>query len=388
MSSPEEKLRAVGATVERLKPAFKFRFEMADDIVITGSEEWLVEDLLPRRGLAAIYGPPSCGKSFLALDVAMHAAAGQKWFGKQVTQGAVVYIAAEAGAGFRKRIVACRKALGIHGRVPFALVTVAPNLGAAGDSGEAARLIDEIRKQAAMLGQPISLVVVDTLARTMFGADENNTGMAAFIGNCGLVADAFGCLVIAVHHSGKDAERGMRGASSLHGACDAEWEIKALPGTPSKTVTLVKNKDGEDGLTWSFSLGIETVFDPAKQGGETSANVSLLGKPVTSCYVKAETLPKQADAVRSRKVPTGDKKLVLDAVRDALIEHGRDMPSHADLPSGQGVERSFIRENAYSRGLGDPEKPDARRSQFSRAMSGLIGDGWVAQWDEWVWLCP
>ena len=45
--SPEEKLRAVGATVERLKPAFKFRFEMADDIVIMTARPGRIKEIVP-----------------------------------------------------------------------------------------------------------------------------------------------------------------------------------------------------------------------------------------------------------------------------------------------------------------------------------------------------
>ena len=64
------------------------------------------------------------------------------------------------------------------------------------------------------------------------------------------------------------------------------------------------------------------------------------------------------------------------------------MPANPDLPGGKGVTRTFIRDNAFARGLGDPEKAAARRSQFSRALTGLIADGWIAQWEEWVWLAP
>jgi len=79
---------------------------------------------------------------------------------------------------------------------------------------------------------------------------------------------------------------------------------------------------------------------------------------------------------------------VLAAVRDAMIEFGKDMAANPNLPTGRGVTRTSIRDNAYSRGLGDPEKPDARRAIFSRAMNDLIADGWIAQWEEWVWLAP
>ena len=39
----------------------------------------------------------------------MHIAMGRNWFGHKVTRGGVVYVAAEAGASMRRRVVAFRK---------------------------------------------------------------------------------------------------------------------------------------------------------------------------------------------------------------------------------------------------------------------------------------
>lgn len=381
---------AAGATVERFTPptpSYKFPFELAADISIDASPEWAIDDLLPLHGLAAIYGPPGCGKSFLAIDAAMHIATGREWFGREVQQGGVVYIAAEAGKGLRKRIVACRKALGITGAIPFAMISVAPNLGTtktANDGKEvsdAARLIQEIERQAPQLGMPVRVVVIDTLARTMFGADENSASdMGAFIANAGRVADHFGCLALAVHHNGKNEAAGMRGSSALHGACDAEWEVKSLGDV--KTVHLVKNKEGEDGLTWSFRLAVETVHE----GGRNLPGKVSVSKPMTSCSVDPLGTPKHSETIKTRKAPTGHRKIALDAVRDALITHGTPLPASPDLPTGQGVKRSYIADNAYNRGFGDADKPDSRRAMFSKELARLSADGWVGIWGDWVWL--
>lgn len=396
-NDPRSAAIAAGAVVEQFKPKtakapdFKFRFELADDIEIEGSPEWVIDDLLPLNGLAAIYGPPGCGKSFLAIDAGMHIAAGRDWFGREVQPRGVVYLAAEAGRGIRKRIKACRQGHGFTGPVPFAAVTVAPNLGTTKTAvdgkevSDVARLIEEIDRQKHLLGDTaLGVVFIDTLARTMFGADENSAAdMGAFIANAGRIADHFNCLVVAVHHNGKNEAAGMRGSSALHGACDAEWEVKALGET--KTVLLVKNKEGEDGLNWSFRLGVETVFDPGRNKTES---VALLAhsKPITSCFVEPATLPQHSETARTRKAPKGEKKIVLDAVRDALAEYGVEMPQSPDLPSGKGVKREFIKENAFARGLGADEQQNAKRTRFGRSLSGLAADGWIAMWEDWVWL--
>src|SRR5262249_31112508 len=53
----------------------------------TTSVAYLVKGLLPRRGLAIIWGPPKCGKSFWTFDLFMHVALGWEYRGRKVVQG-------------------------------------------------------------------------------------------------------------------------------------------------------------------------------------------------------------------------------------------------------------------------------------------------------------
>jgi RecA/RadA recombinase len=59
--------------------------------------------VLPRRGVAAIYGKPGAFKSFLAMHLALCVAVGRPWAGRAVTKAPVIYIGAEGAAGLRKR---------------------------------------------------------------------------------------------------------------------------------------------------------------------------------------------------------------------------------------------------------------------------------------------
>ena len=64
-------------------------------------------------------------------------------------------------------------------------------------------------------------------------------------------ADAIGgqfkCLTIGVHHSGKDAGRGMRGHSSLPGAVVVSWKVEKARKLLAR-VTLEESMDGNSGL--------------------------------------------------------------------------------------------------------------------------------------------
>ncbi len=289
---------------------FKFQLVSYADIPELTIGQWTIKRLLPARGLAVVYGPPSCGKSFLVLDAVLHIAAGIEYVGQAVRQLRVVYIVAEGQGSFGSRVKAAGKALGLPRDARFHLIAVAPDLGRA--NGDAARLIEEVKAQ--LRDKTPSVVVIDTLSQTMCGADENGPGMGAFIVNAGVIAEALDCLVIAVHHTGKDEARGMRGWSGLHGAADAEWEV-AKGEDGRHTVCVPKMKDGQDGWAWSFRLPqVEIGYD---EDGEpvTTCVVELTSKAaIMSAGAKTATKP----AKRSRAQATFEA-----AFNEAMIDCGQ-----------------------------------------------------------------
>src|SRR5262245_30798097 len=73
------------------------------------SEDHLVKGLIPRVGIAVVWGPPKCGKSFWTFDLAMHSALGWDYRGRRVVSGTVVYCAFEGAEGFKARATAFRQ---------------------------------------------------------------------------------------------------------------------------------------------------------------------------------------------------------------------------------------------------------------------------------------
>ena len=157
--------------------------------------------------------------------------------------------------------------------------------------------------------------MIDTLSRSLGGADENGPGMAKFIENCGELSRKLNCLVLCVHHTGKDASRGMRGWSGLHGATDAEYEASRKGDV--RSARMAKMKDGEDNLGWNFTL---------KQVEIGHAN----GKAITTCVVEllSEPDPVDADTTSSgdgkpkRSAPRSLRDFD-DALNEALTVHGK-----------------------------------------------------------------
>jgi hypothetical protein len=238
------------------------RVEFAGEIAPVMDRNYLIKGWLDRDAVSVLFGDSNAGKSFLAIDMAHHIHNGMAWAGRRVRQAPVLYIATEGGALFANRLAA-RKARFMVLRGPLRL---------GGRNPEAQPLAEAVQHLAETHG-PFGLIIVDTLARVMAGADENAApDVASLIASCDMLRERTGAHIMLIHHSGKDATRGARGHSSLRAAVDTEIEL--IKGDGGRLAKVTKQRDGETGLEAAFDLDVVTLGKDAD------------GDPVTSCIVK------------------------------------------------------------------------------------------------------
>ena len=186
--------------------------------------------------LAATYGRPGTAKSFVAISMALAVVTGTPWFGHAVHRGPVLYVAGEGTSGLAQRQRAWQDACDIDDLEGMFWLPCAVNLLQADWSRGLAEL-------AADLG--VVLVVIDTLARSMVGGDENKSGdMAQAIEAADVIRRKSGATVDLVHHTPKDGET-LRGHSALEGAVDTAILIKRgsnPSGDPNPIFTLTTEK--------------------------------------------------------------------------------------------------------------------------------------------------
>ena len=206
--------------------------------------KWLTDTLLTRHGFAVMWGQPGCGKTFVALDMALSVAAGRDFHDMPTSQGAVLYIAGEGVGGLGKRVKAWINNRGggcVERELPFYILPTAVNLASPADLQTLLSTIDALSEES---GTHFSLVVVDTVARALLGADENSaTDMGKFVAACDTIKDHTAAAVLGIHHSGKDGGKGMRGSSALLGAVDTSIKVKRSDGVV--TLSTEKQKDAE-----------------------------------------------------------------------------------------------------------------------------------------------
>lgn len=237
--------------VEPVEERSRWNFLSLDDVESLPPPKWLVPGVLTEGSLAAIYGAPESGKSFLAVDMSMAIAGGIDWHGRQVEHGGVLYIAAEGAPGLGKRFRAWKMDRCAQGR-KFDLHLMRDDLNLAAEKDGGVRAFVEAVTEG--LG-PLRLVVIDTLNQTAAGADENSAkDMGRYIASMKRLRDATGATVVVVHHSGKDLSKGMRGSTALLGAMDTTVEVERDNDGRSIRVTVKKQKDAEREPPMRFNM--------------------------------------------------------------------------------------------------------------------------------------
>jgi hypothetical protein len=228
--------------------------------------QWLVKDVLQAEGLTVVYGPPKSFKTFVTLDMALHVANGRPWRDLKVEQAKVLYVVAEGAPGVGPRARAWVQRFG--GSLDnMAWLTVAPDLFDA--AGNDTREVTDI---ATELG--CGLVVVDTLARCMPGGEENSSrDMGVVIGHFDHIKEVAGAAVMAVHHTGKDQARGMRGSNSLQGAVDMSLEVIGDKHAVNARTVDGKNAESDKAWWWKPEREEPSLVLKPTQGLDSSGEV-------------------------------------------------------------------------------------------------------------------
>lgn len=221
----------------------------------------LFKHLINRETVAVIFGPSNCGKSFLALDCALHLAAGLDWAGYRCKEKmAVLYICAESGSSFGRRVVAARRKLKLPENVPLHEIPFAyyiarlDLLNSKEHLKEIERLVDELEK---ISGFKCGLVVIDTLSAAFGGGNENGEDMTKFVNNMADIKFNKKVTTLIIHHEGKKKNADARGHSSLK--CNIDTEIRVTPDDNKKNkgaFASTKQKDDAIGKPTQFGLNI------------------------------------------------------------------------------------------------------------------------------------
>lgn len=335
-----EEFDAVADQTDQEPSKLRYQVVQAGEFAAGKAPGWIVKGLIPMAELVVMFGESGSGKSFLCLDIVAAIARGVEWRGCKTKKGRVIYIAAEGGGGFRKRLAAyaIHNAVDLH-TIDLGIINAAPNFLQKTDAVDVAKAIVGTTGRA-------DVVVVDTFAQVTPGANENSAeDIGKAIAHCKGIHRATGAVVILVHHSGKDASKGSRGWSGLRAAADAEIEV--VRTVAGRYVRVSKQKDGDDQGEWGFDL--ETVAVGVDEDGDV----------VDSCVVVETAVPVMGKGGKGGKKLGQWEQLVYDVISEiGLAQNTMDMTDVLD----EVVDRKPKPEAG---------KKDTRRQHAKRALLAL-----------------
>lgn len=305
----------------------------------------LVQGLLTTGGSSMLYGDSHCGKTFLAIDLAAAIARGADWMGRRVEQGLVLYLAAESPESVRCRLQAYQKHHGVR-VANFFIAQKAINLFA--DNVDTEAIIAEVQALEAEHGQPVRMIVGDTLARLSSGANENmGQDMGRVIGRIDQIRSACSkAHFMLIHHTGRNAAAGARGWTGIRAAVDTEIEVTEQ--TSARCAKVTKNRDlGSKGELIGFTLDV------------VKAGKTKWGAVATSCIVVPADAP---------KIHSGSKRgrgHNLDTIKGRVMAFLREQKA--------GVQKSAV--------IAQVIKGGGTESSVYRDIKGLVEAGHLREVD-------
>ena len=333
---------------------------------------YLVDELIPIAGLVDVWGKAKCYKSFWCLDLMLHVAVGWEYRDRSVRQGAVVYCAFEGAHGYKKRIEGMRRKYNIENgtNVPLFVMPGQANL-----IMEHGVLINDIREQ---LGEtcPVA-VVLDTLNKSLFGSENKDVDMGAYVRAAEAIRDAFTCVVIIVHHCGYDDTR-PRGHSSLPGAVDAQLAVTRAEEVVTVTVEMMR--DGpEDTQVVSEAEVIEVGQD---QNGKTLTTLVMVPSDAEAASRERHGWPRGLNVFHA-------------ALKAALAANGEVFQPEAGVLPVRAVNQWHVRERFYATYAEAEENSEKRTAKLRQAFNRALGEAQhrniakfvrTANGQEMVWL--
>ena len=320
------------------------------------ARQWMVEALWGEQAVGIVGGEPKCGKSFLALDVAVAVAAGVpclRHFAAAQSGPVLLFAAEDAAHIVRSRLEGIAVAAGADFETLDIAVIDVPvlRLDHRNDRQRLQETVERIRPR---------LLVLDPLVR-LHSVDENAVAdIAPILGFLRDLQRRFETAVLLVHHARKSGAtrpgQALRGSSELHAWGDSNLylrrrdkqivmtvEHRAAPGLNDIEVELA---DGGQGPALRLQRAVPNEVAPEPESPE---------QRIVQALAEAETPLSQ----RQIREQAATRHTTVGTVLGKLVREGRVQRDTAGSYSiaGTGTKKTAAADDAANGG----RHPDALR---------------------------
>lgn len=337
-----------------------FKFKPIEELLLEPfTDNWLVQNYFEKSSLSMFFGDPGSCKSFLAMELAYCVGLGIDWYGNEVDQGNVLYIAGEGFNGIQKRMLALEEKYTYEceniyiSSMPVNLIEI--------DS------VFEILNASKCIGDPPKLIIIDTLHRNFGSGDENSSkDVGLLIKHLDKLKERTGACILLLHHSGHSSKSHSRGSSAFRGSLDSEYQLKKQKDK-AQLISL-KMKESDKPETINLQLCPTQVTLP---NGES---------------VKTAYLTKGTEIDTSSRL-----SLIFDVLKELIDESGQPLPSEVSKNKSEFKNEYCVplgewKKIAYRRLSQTLSNSSSIQATFSRYKNNLLNSKKIAQVDGYVVL--
>lgn len=306
---------------------------------------WVVDEMVPQRTVTLLSGDGGLGKSWLAMMLAMSVVLGRAWLGRATVAGSVFYFSAEDELSeVHRRLDAIARVWGVDlaDLDPLRIVSLAEApavMAAPSPAGILAPTPLFSVFETWVSEDPPALVVVDTVADTFGGNENDRAQVRQFVGMLRGFAIRNDCAVLILSHPSIE---GMRSGSGLSGS-----------------------------TAWNNSVRARLYLSrPKSEAGEPDPDARLLAV-AKSNYGRAgdEIALRWADGIFETDTPSGPlDRAAADARADRifleLLAAFTDEGRVVGAANSRNYAPTVMSRDARANGL--------RRAQFEAAMTRLF----------------
>lgn len=249
--------QVLGADGEAIRPRYEI-FSLAD-MAKMPRLKWLIRGLLLEKIASVLSADSGCFKSFISLMMALCITTGREFLGREVRQGAAVYVAAEGFYTLYERALGWAQENECELPENFHILRVPVNVADPLTVRDFAAQIKDL--------QPV-FVVLDTLSQNAAGMNENdNAAMADFVRGMMALGHEIGAHVQVLHHNAKSTGT-LRGAGSIKNNADAHITLDRPEGDAENTVFVRCEKQRGKPFDAFALRGKEVVLPMADEYGD------------------------------------------------------------------------------------------------------------------------